>query len=48
VTASKHVDVTGNTVYLVTPGDLQAVQLGKYADGKTIRCERNEVIKIRP
>lgn len=48
VTASKHVDVTGNTVYLVTPGDLQAVQLGKYADGKTIRCEQNEVIKMRP
>ncbi|MBO7619909.1 MAG: right-handed parallel beta-helix repeat-containing protein [Victivallales bacterium] len=48
VTASKHVDVINNKVYLVTPGDLQAVQLGKYADGKTIRCERNEVIKMWP
>jgi hypothetical protein len=48
VTASKHVDVTDNKVYLVTPGDLQAVQLGKYADGKTIRCEQNEVIKMQP
>ena len=46
VTASKHVDVTNNKVYLVTPGDLQAVQLGKYADEKTIRCERNEVIRV--
>ncbi|MBR5836930.1 MAG: right-handed parallel beta-helix repeat-containing protein, partial [Victivallales bacterium] len=46
VTASKHVDVTGNKIYLVTPGDLQAVQLGKFADEKTIRCERNEVIRV--
>ena len=47
VTASKHVDVTGNKIYLVTPGDLDAVQLGKYADEKTIRCERNDVIRVK-
>ena len=46
VTASKHVDVTGNKIYLVTSGDLDAVQLGKYADEKTIRCEQNEVIRV--
>ena len=47
VTASKHVDVTDNKIYLVTPGDLQAVQLGKYADEKTMRCERNDVIRVK-
>ena len=46
VTASKHVDVTNNTVYLVTPGDLQAVQIGKFADGKTIICKDNDVIRV--
>ena len=46
VTASKHVDVAGNKIYLVTPGDIDAVQFGKFADEKTIRCEQNEVIKL--
>ncbi len=46
VTASKHVDVTDNKVYLVTPGDLQAVQLGKFADEKTISCKNNTVIRV--
>ena len=46
VTASKHVEVSGNKVYLVTSGDMDAVQLGKFADEKTIRCERNEVIRV--
>ena len=46
VTASKHVDVTDNKVYLVTPGDLQAVQLGKFADEKTISCKNNTVIRL--
>ena len=46
VTASKHVDVTDNKVYLVTPGDLQAVQLGKFADEKMISCKNNTVIRV--
>ena len=46
VTASKHVDVTGNKIYLVTPGDMDAVQLGKYADEKTISCKDNNVIRV--
>jgi hypothetical protein len=47
VTASKHVDVTDNKVYLVTPGDLQPVQLGKFADEKTISCKNNTVIRVK-
>ncbi|MBP5673064.1 MAG: right-handed parallel beta-helix repeat-containing protein [Victivallales bacterium] len=47
VTASKYVDVTGNKIYLVTPGDLDTFQLGKYADEKTIRCQDNTVIKVK-
>ena len=46
VTASRHVDVAENTVYLVTPGRMDAVQLGKFADESTIHCRDNSVIRV--
>ncbi len=46
VTASRLVDVTENTVYLVTPGRMEAVQLGKFAHEPTIRCRDNSVVRV--
>ena len=47
VTASRNIEVTGNRVFLATPGTLSAVQLGKFADAPTIRCRNNTVTRVK-